>query len=169
MWIRHSTSSSPSAWDNLNYHCSRLRVKFVLFSLRGAKPLPRPHHITVLQNLSREKFWCTSNTLVTGQTYTAGMCDSRLVPICKVRWDFNNHLTTNLPKNLPVKSFWNRFRFDRTMVMSLWLSVEMWCGSETEERFAALQKCVLRILQQCWRVWKCFLEVSVRPAVKYGV
>ena len=29
-------------------------------------------------------------------------------------------LTANLPKNLPVKNFFNRLRFDRIMVMSLW-------------------------------------------------
>jgi len=31
----------------------------------------------------------------------------------------NIHLTANLPRNLPVK-FFNRLRFDRIMVMSLW-------------------------------------------------
>ena len=33
---------------------------------------------------------------------------------------FNIHLTTNLPRNLPVKKCVNRLRFDRFMVMSLW-------------------------------------------------
>jgi len=34
---------------------------------------------------------------------------------------FNIHLTTHLPRNLPVKKkFLNRFRFDRITVMSLW-------------------------------------------------
>jgi len=33
---------------------------------------------------------------------------------------FNIHLTTNLPRNLPVKHFLNRLIFDRIMVMSLW-------------------------------------------------
>jgi len=33
---------------------------------------------------------------------------------------FNMHSTANLPKNLPV-IFLNRLRFDRIMVMSLWL------------------------------------------------
>jgi len=33
---------------------------------------------------------------------------------------FNIHLTTNLPRNLPVKFFLNRFLFDKIMVMSLW-------------------------------------------------
>jgi len=32
---------------------------------------------------------------------------------------FNIHLTTNLPRNLPV-IFLNRLRFDRIMVMTLW-------------------------------------------------
>ena len=32
---------------------------------------------------------------------------------------FNIRLTANLPRNLPVKNF-NRLRFDRIMVMSLW-------------------------------------------------
>ena len=32
----------------------------------------------------------------------------------------NVHLTANLPLNLPLKFFWNRLRFDRSMVMSLW-------------------------------------------------
>ena len=33
---------------------------------------------------------------------------------------FNMHLTANLTRNLPVKTFVNRLRFDRIMVMSLW-------------------------------------------------
>jgi len=33
---------------------------------------------------------------------------------------FTMHLTANLPKNLPVKKFVSRLRFDRIMVMSLW-------------------------------------------------
>jgi len=33
---------------------------------------------------------------------------------------FNIHLNANLPRNLPVKSFINRLRFDRIKVMSLW-------------------------------------------------
>ena len=33
---------------------------------------------------------------------------------------FNMHLTANLLKNLPVKKFVNRLRFDRNMVMILW-------------------------------------------------
>ena len=33
---------------------------------------------------------------------------------------FDIHLATNLPRNLPVKLF-NRLKFDRIMVMSLWL------------------------------------------------
>ena len=33
---------------------------------------------------------------------------------------FNIHLTANLPRNHPV-IFFNRFRFDRSVVMSLWL------------------------------------------------
>jgi len=33
---------------------------------------------------------------------------------------FNMHLTANLRKNLPVKKFVNRLRFNRIMVMSLW-------------------------------------------------
>jgi len=33
---------------------------------------------------------------------------------------FNIHLTTNLPRNLPVKKIQHRFRFDRTVTMSLW-------------------------------------------------
>jgi len=33
---------------------------------------------------------------------------------------FNIRLTANLPRNLPVKTFLNRSRFDRIMVMSLW-------------------------------------------------
>jgi len=33
---------------------------------------------------------------------------------------FNIYLTTNLLRNLPVKNFVNRLRFDRIMVMSLW-------------------------------------------------
>jgi len=34
--------------------------------------------------------------------------------------NFNNHLTTNLPRNLPVKFFLNRLRCDRIIVMHLW-------------------------------------------------
>ena len=34
----------------------------------------------------------------------------------------NNRLTTNLPRNLPV-DFFNRLRFDRIVVMSLWRHV----------------------------------------------
>ena len=33
---------------------------------------------------------------------------------------FNIHLTTNIPRNLPVKKCVNRLGFDRFMVMSLW-------------------------------------------------
>jgi len=33
---------------------------------------------------------------------------------------FNIHLTINLPRNLLMKFFLNRFRFDRIVVMSLW-------------------------------------------------
>ena len=33
---------------------------------------------------------------------------------------FDIHLTANLPRNLPVKKFCNRLRFDRVMVVSLW-------------------------------------------------
>jgi len=33
---------------------------------------------------------------------------------------FNIRLTANLPRNLPMKTFLNRPRFDRIMVMSLW-------------------------------------------------
>jgi len=33
---------------------------------------------------------------------------------------FNMRLTANLPRNLPVKFFLNRLRFDRIMVMSPW-------------------------------------------------
>jgi len=33
---------------------------------------------------------------------------------------FNIHLTANLLRNLPGKTFLNRLRFDRNMVMSLW-------------------------------------------------
>jgi len=33
---------------------------------------------------------------------------------------FNIHLTANLLRNLPMKNFVNRLRFDRIMVMSLW-------------------------------------------------
>jgi len=33
---------------------------------------------------------------------------------------FNIHLTTNLPRNLPVKCFLNRLRLDRIIVTSLW-------------------------------------------------
>jgi len=33
---------------------------------------------------------------------------------------FNMHLTANLPRNLSVKNFVNRLRFDRIMVVSLW-------------------------------------------------
>jgi len=33
---------------------------------------------------------------------------------------FNIHLTANLSRNLPLKKFVNRLRFDRIMVMSLW-------------------------------------------------
>jgi len=33
---------------------------------------------------------------------------------------FNIHLITNLPRNLPLRNFWNRLRFNRVMVMSLW-------------------------------------------------
>ena len=33
---------------------------------------------------------------------------------------FNIHLTTNLPRNLPVKKFVNRLRFDRIMVESVY-------------------------------------------------
>ena len=33
---------------------------------------------------------------------------------------FNQHLTTNLPKNLPVKKILNPLRFDRIVIMSLW-------------------------------------------------
>jgi len=33
---------------------------------------------------------------------------------------FNIHLTTNSLRNLPVKNFVNRLRFDKIMVMSLW-------------------------------------------------
>ena len=32
----------------------------------------------------------------------------------------NTHLTTNLPRNLPVNFFLNQLRSDRIMVMSLW-------------------------------------------------
>jgi len=35
---------------------------------------------------------------------------------------FNMHLTANLRRNLPVKNFVNRSRFDRIMVTSLWPS-----------------------------------------------
>ena len=35
---------------------------------------------------------------------------------------FNIHLTANLPRNLPVKVVFNRLRFDRSMVTSLWPS-----------------------------------------------
>jgi len=34
---------------------------------------------------------------------------------------FNIYLTANLPRNLPVKFFFNRLGFNRIMVMSLWL------------------------------------------------
>jgi len=34
--------------------------------------------------------------------------------------NFNIHLTANLPRNLSVKNFFNRLRFDRIMVASLW-------------------------------------------------
>jgi len=37
-----------------------------------------------------------------------------------MRWDFDIHLTANLPRNLPVKNFLNRLRIDKIMVMSLW-------------------------------------------------
>ena len=33
---------------------------------------------------------------------------------------FNIHLTTNLPRNLPVNFFLNRLRFDRIVTTSLW-------------------------------------------------
>jgi len=33
---------------------------------------------------------------------------------------FNSQFTTHLPKNLPVKNFINRLRFDRIMAVSLW-------------------------------------------------
>jgi len=33
---------------------------------------------------------------------------------------FNIHLTANLQRNLPVKNFLDRLRFDRIMVMSMW-------------------------------------------------
>ena len=33
---------------------------------------------------------------------------------------FNIRLTTNSPRNFPVKTFLNRFRLDRIMVISLW-------------------------------------------------
>jgi len=33
---------------------------------------------------------------------------------------FSMHLSANLPRNLPMKNFVNRLRFDRIMVMSLW-------------------------------------------------
>jgi len=33
---------------------------------------------------------------------------------------FNNHFTTNLPVNLPVKKFVNLLRFDRIMAVSSW-------------------------------------------------
>jgi len=33
---------------------------------------------------------------------------------------FNMDLTANLPRNLPIKKFVNRLRFDRIMVMTLW-------------------------------------------------
>ena len=32
----------------------------------------------------------------------------------------NIHLSTNLPRNFPVKDFLNQFRFDIIMVMSVW-------------------------------------------------
>ena len=35
-------------------------------------------------------------------------------------WIFNIDLTTNLPKHFPIKTFFNRSRFDRIMVTSLW-------------------------------------------------
>jgi len=35
---------------------------------------------------------------------------------------FDIHLTANLPRNLPVKVVFNRLRFDRSMVTSLWPS-----------------------------------------------
>jgi len=34
--------------------------------------------------------------------------------------DLSIHLTTNLPKNLPVEKNKNRLRFDRVMVMCPW-------------------------------------------------
>jgi len=37
---------------------------------------------------------------------------------------FSIHLTANLLRNLPVKNFLNRLRFDRIMVMSLWPRVD---------------------------------------------
>ena len=35
-------------------------------------------------------------------------------------WIFNIHLTANLPRIFQLISFWNRLRFERIMVVSLW-------------------------------------------------
>jgi len=46
-----------------------------------------------------------------GSVATYARCDGSLK---------NIHLTTNLPRNFAAKNIFNRFRFDRIMVMSLW-------------------------------------------------
>ena len=51
---------------------------------------------------------------------------------------FNIHLTANLPRNLPVKNFLNRLRFDRSMAMSLcpWIFMRSCAGGAQWERMS---------------------------------
>jgi len=46
-----------------------------------------------------------------GHGWTAG--DGGTPLICKMRLAFDIHLTANLPRNLPVKNFFDRLRFDK--------------------------------------------------------
>jgi len=76
---------------------------------------------------------------------------------------FNTRLITNLLRNLPVKNFLSRLRFDRIMVMSLSprffgptcrLSVKLWHGLRLADRvrcdaFVELQKIVAYALPLC--------------------
>ena len=54
-------------------------------------------------------------------TYFADINVSQCSVATHARWDFNMNLTANLLRNLPVKKFVNRLRFDRIVLVSVGL------------------------------------------------
>jgi len=92
----------------------RFKKKFLIFRLSN-----KPFLIWLLTTPSHLKYAATVPCNLSLMDCFADINVSQCSVATHARWDFNMNLTANLLRNLPVKKFVNRLRFDRIVLVSV--------------------------------------------------